>query len=205
LLRGLTTTISGSKQTLKYSLMSYGIYVLIAIPPTILLLPDVLSNAQLIEADRWVGWFSRSETFRNDYDMIAWISENIDSNDLIMVQNSHTSSFIYSFAIKNITSLPLGLPESEYKIQRAFDNQITWDRPQLLEQFIDNYNVKYVVLLTAPDSWGYKNPVILGGDRLLHNQKYSLQSYDNIFTNMSFLEPVKTFGTSKLYEVVPNA
>ncbi|MGH9987825.1 MAG: hypothetical protein ACRD8W_28115, partial [Nitrososphaeraceae archaeon] len=118
---------------------------------------------------------------------------------------SYTSAFIYSMALKNVTSLLLGEPESEYKVQRAFDNQIAWDRPQLLKEYIEEYDVRYVLLLMAPQAWGYSNPVVLGGDTLLHFQKYSVQRYDNIFTNMSFLNPVKTFGTSNLYEVVPNA
>ena len=194
-----------SDKTLRYSLISYGIYALIVIPSAILLFPDVLSNAQLTEADRWVGWYSRSNTFGNDYSMMAWISQNIDPNDLIMVQNSDTFSFIYSLAVKNVTSLALGLPESQNAVQRAFDSQITWNRPELLEQFVDRYDVKYVLLLTAPESWGYRNLAILGGDGLLHHQKYSVRGYDNILSNMTFLEPIKKFGSSNLYEVIPRS
>jgi hypothetical protein len=200
-----TTTFFKNKQSLilgKQSLMSYAIYVLIAVPPAVLFLPDVFSNAELEQADKWVGWFSRSKTFGNDYGMIEWISENTDSKDLIMVQNSRTSAFIYSFALKNLTSTILGIPETHYKVQRSFDNQIAWNRPELLEQFVNEYDVKYVLLLTAPSSWGYSNQAVLGGDRLQHSQKYGIQSYDNIFTNMSFLETVKKFGTSTLYEMV---
>jgi hypothetical protein len=192
---------SSRTKFLERSIRPIMVFVLIALPPAIIFLPDLFSNAQLIEADRWVGWFSRSLIFENDYNLLAWISENINSKDLIMVQNSYGTSILHSMAIKNVTSSVLGLPEPEQKIQVAFDNQIAWERPQLLKEFVERYNVKYVLLLSAPVSWGYSNPIILGGDTLLHIQKYNLQGYSSIFSNMSFLEPEKTFGSSVLYRV----
>jgi hypothetical protein len=163
---------------------------------SILFLSPFISHIRLEQANIW-GWFPRSDWFRMDYDLLAWISHNINSSALLMTDYSFTSSFIYSFSFKNVTAK--WYPDSPIEYERAKDSTITWNRPELLRQFIDKYDVKYIVLNSE---WNYLDIPGIGGEGLFHPKRFDVFQYSEIFSRMPFLKIVKQVGPSAVYEVV---
>jgi hypothetical protein len=187
-------SISIRQRTLNPSILKYCIVAGITVPIALFFLPYLISHATLEEADQSGAWFPRSEFFRNDYNILVWMNNNIDPNDLIMVDNSLTSLYINSLSLKNLTTTI----SVQSNIQRAFENQIVWERPELLEEFIERYDVKYVVLLTPSFQ---RSLINLGGDAMFHFNKYTNLGYRSFFDNMPFLESIAQYGDATVYKV----
>lgn len=196
LIASMKVVAEGKRKTVSINLIRYGSFLAIIIPITLILLPSLISHFTLQQAERH-GWFPRTETFRNDYEMMVWIHHNIGSKDLIMVDNSFTSRFINSLSLKNITVHPISTSDP-HEIQRFIQNQISWERPELLNQFIRNHDIKYVLLLSGPLEY---RPSSLGGEGKFQIKKYSNSDYHRLFDDMSILEPVKEYGNATIYEV----
>jgi hypothetical protein len=80
-----------------------------------------ISNITFEQTNLW-GWFPRTDWFRNNYHLLAWVSHNINSNDLLMTDYSYTSAFLDSFSLKNVTTK--WWPYSPMEIERARDSTI---------------------------------------------------------------------------------
>jgi hypothetical protein len=166
---------------------------------TIFFLSPLVSHLTFEQAEL-LGWFQTSDWFRNDYNLLLWISHNTSSTDLLMTDSSYTSRFINSFSLKNITSSLFFSYNNSSSAALAKDNAIAWDRPELfLKQFIDKYDVKYIVLVS---DWSYTDPKGKGGDDLFHAKRITADQYKEIFNQMPFLKAVKEVGPSAVYKVV---
>jgi hypothetical protein len=145
-----------------------------------------------------VGWIVQPAHFRNDYDLLAWVSHNVNMSDLIMTDYTYTSEFIQSFSLKNVTGTHnLILTPTDY--ERAKDSVIAWDRPTLLRSFIDRYDVKYILLDSEP---AHRIPPEIGGNDQYTNRIFTADQYREIFSHMPFLKVVKQVGSSAVYKVI---
>jgi hypothetical protein len=165
---------------------------------TIFFSSHLVSHITFEQADYW-GWFQTSSWFRNDFSLLAWLSHNTSSSDLLMTDYSYTSRFINSFSLKNVTS-PIVFSYNSSSLAAAKESSIAWDRPELfLKQFIDKYDVKYIVVLSE---WSNLNLKAKGGDDLFHTKRITSDQYKEIFSRMPFLKAVKEVGSAAVYEVV---
>jgi hypothetical protein len=147
-------------------------------------------------------WGNPNISFRNDYELLAWVSQNTDSSSLIMNDYSWNSEFLQSFSAKNITSSPW--PSSIDELAKARDSQIAWNRPEFIEDFIRKYNVSYVLLVDDPLDY---NPVSVGGDNQFYLKTINRITYKNIFNHMPFLKLMKEGpepDSGAVYKVVLN-
>jgi hypothetical protein len=160
-----------------------------------LFMPSLLSHATLEQADRW-DWIFGSSHFRNDYNLLAWASHNINMSDLIMIDYTYTSRSIHSFSLKNTTHTQF--PHTEAEIERDKNNAIAWNRPTLLRSFIDRYNVKYIFLDSESS---HRLPPEVAGDDKYSPRVFDAQHYREILDRMPFLKLVKQFGAAAIYQV----
>ena len=147
-------------------------------------------------------WGNPNVSFRNDYELLAWVSQNTDSSSLIMNDYSWNSQFLESFSVKNITSSYW--PSSIDELARARDSQIAWNRPEFIEDFIRKYNVSYVLLVDDPLDF---NPLIAGGDNQFYLKTINRITYKNIFNHMPFLKLIKDGpepDSGAIYKVILN-
>jgi hypothetical protein len=163
---------------------------------SVFFLSPFISHITFEQRDLW-SWFPRSDWFRNDYDLLAWVSRNTNARDLLMTDYSYTSVFLDSFSLKNVTAK--WWPDSPIEFERAKDSTIAWNRPELLRQFIDKYDVKYIVLNSE---WSYLDLTAIGGDGLFHAKRFSVEQYMEIFSQMPFLKVVNQVGSAAVYKVV---
>lgn len=163
---------------------------------SILFLNPLISYATFEIPEMW-GWFPTSEFFQNDYDLLVWISKNIEHTDLIMTDYSFTSGFVQSFSIKNVTS-SIWI-SSDYEIARAKEGQLAWSNPQVLPQYLQKYDIKYVLLNSE---WGYKNYLGIEGEKKYLPKEYNVKQMGLILSKYPFLEPVKEVGKSSVYKVL---
>ena len=159
-------------------------------------MPSVLSQITFEQAKEY-GWIVATPSFRNDYELFAWVSSNVNESDLIMTDYTYTSKSIQSFSLKNVTAAPY--PSSPLQVERAKDNVIAWDRPTLLKSFLKNYEVKYLLL---DSELGHRIPPEIGGDDQYRSRIFSPNQYIEIFNHMPFLKIVKQVGSSTLYKVI---
>jgi hypothetical protein len=159
-------------------------------------MPSVLSQISFVQAKLY-GWIFATPSFRNDYELLAWISSNVNETDLIMTDYTYSSKSIQSFSLKNVTATPY--PTSPLEVERAKDNAIAWDRPTLLRPFLKNYAVKYVFL---DSELGHRIPPEIGGDDRYVSKIFSPNQYIRIFNHMPFLKIIKQVGSSALYKVL---
>jgi hypothetical protein len=159
-------------------------------------MPSVLSQISFVQAKLY-GWIFATPSFRNDYELLAWISSNVNETDLIMTDYTYSSKSIQSFSLKNVTATPY--PTSPLEVERAKDNAIAWDRPTLLRSFLKNYAVKYILL---DSELGHRIPPEIGGDDRYVSKIFSPNQYVRIFNHMPFLKIIKQVGSSTLYKVL---
>ncbi|HEY7227356.1 MAG TPA: hypothetical protein VH481_04460, partial [Nitrososphaeraceae archaeon] len=159
-------------------------------------MPSVLSQISFVQAKLY-GWIFATPSFRNDYELLAWISSNVNETDLIMTDYTYSSKSIQSFSLKNVTATPY--PTSPLEVERAKDNAIAWDRPTLLRSFLKNYAVKYILL---DSELGHRIPPEIGGDDRYVSKIFSPNQYIRIFNHMPFLKIIKQVGSSTLYKVL---
>ena len=110
-------------------------------------LPSVISNISLEQAQLW-NWIFGRQNFENDYTLFAWIAQNVNASDLIMTDYSYAARSIHSFSLKNVTTHPF--PNSPSEIEKDKNNAIVWNRPTLLRDFVEKYNIKYILLDSEP-------------------------------------------------------
>jgi len=163
---------------------------------SVFFIPSVLSQITLEQAKEY-GWIFATPNFRNDYELLAWVSNNINGSDLIMTDYTYTSKSIQSFSLKNVTANPY--PSSPLEVERAKDNVIAWDRPSLLRSFLKTYEVKYILL---DSELGHRIPPEIGGNDRYDSKIFSPTQYIQIFSHMPFLKIVKQVGSSTLYKVL---
>jgi hypothetical protein len=159
-------------------------------------MPSVLSQISFEQAKLY-GWIFATPNFRDDYELLAWVSSNVNESDLIMTDYTYSSKSIQSFSLKNVTATPY--PTSPLEVERAKDNVIAWDRPTLLRSFLQNYAVKYILL---DSEQGHRIPPEIGGDDRYVSRIFSPNQYIQIFNHMPFLKIVKQVGSSTLYKVL---
>jgi len=157
---------------------------------SILFLDPLISHATFEEAERW-GWFPNTKFFQNDYDLLVWISKNIEPTELMMTDYSYTSKFIQSFSVKNVTA-SIWIT-SDFEIERAREGQSAWANPQLLPDYIQKYDIKYVVLNSE---WGIRDNLKIGDVNAYRAKDYTIKEYGLFFSKFPFLDPVKKVGTS---------
>ena len=189
------TTISSyiSNRNLSRIIIGTSSIVLISI----LFLGPLISHATLEQAEKW-GWFPTSKSFQKNYDFLAWISNNIKYEDLMMTDYSYTSKFIQSFSIQNVTASTWPT-SSDLDIARAKESQFTWENPQNFPNYLQKYDIKYVLINSE---WGYKNNLLIGNDSEYLSKDYNMKQYRGIFLKFAFLEPVKETDTAIIYKVL---
>ena len=163
---------------------------------SVFFMPSVLSQITLEQAKEY-GWVVATPNFRSDYELLAWVSKNVNESDLIMTDYTYTSKSIQSFSLKNVTANPY--PSSPLEVERAKDNVIAWDRPSLLRSFLRTYEVKYILL---DSELGHRIPPEIGGDDRYDSRIFNPNQYIQIFSHMPFLKIVKQVGSSTLYKVL---
>jgi len=163
---------------------------------SILFLNPLISHATLEQAEIF-DWFPSSKSFQNDYYLLAWISENIEYKDLMMTDYSFTSKFIHSFSIQNVTASIWFT--SDFDIERAKEAQLAWANPQTFPNFLQKYDIKYVLLNSE---WGFKSSLLIVDDKKYLAKEISPKKYREILSKFPFLEPVKEIGTSSVYKVL---
>jgi hypothetical protein len=134
---------------------------------------------------------------RNDFPLLTWMSQNINSSDLIMTDYSWESTYLNLFSLKNTTATYW--PDSAEEMTRARFNQMAWDRPgEFIEDFIKKYNVKYIFVSSDPV---FFNPNAIGGDNLYYLKNIKPDQYKDIFESLPFLEKVRE-TSGAVYRVV---
>jgi hypothetical protein len=163
---------------------------------SIFFLPSLVSHGTLEQAEHW-DWIFGSAHFKNDYNLLAWMSNNINMSDLIMTDYTYTSKSIHSFSLKNTTHNPF--PHSQTEIERDKNNAVAWDRLTLLRSFVNRYDVKYILLDSEPL---HRLPPEVGGDDVYSNRVFDTDQYKEIFSHMPFLKLIKEFDSAAVYEVM---
>jgi len=163
---------------------------------SILFLDPLISHATFEQAER-LGWFPHTKSFQNDYDLLVWISKNIEPTELMMTDYSYTSKFIQSFSIKNVTA-SIWIT-SNFEIERAREGQSVWANPQLLPDYIQKYDIKYVVLNSE---WAIRDNLKIGDVNAYRAKDHTIKEYGLFFSKFPFLEQVKEVGTSAVYKVL---
>jgi hypothetical protein len=158
-------------------------------------IPSLVSHGTLEQAVHW-DWIFGSPHFRNDYNLLAWVSHNINTSDLIMIDYTYTSKSIHSFSLKNTTHN--AFPHTQTEIERDKNNAVTWDRPTFLRSFVDRYDVKFILLDSEPS---HRLPPEVGGDDKYSARLFDAKQYREVLDHMPFLKLIKEFGSSALYEV----
>lgn len=159
-------------------------------------LPSLVSNMSLEQAQLW-NWIFGSKNFENDYALLAWIAQNVNSSDLVMTDYSYVARSIHSFSLKNVTTHPF--PNSPAEIEMDRNNAIVWSRPTLLRDFVERYDVRYILLDSEPY---HRVPPEVSGDDEYNQRAYDINQYREIFSHMPFLKIVKQVGESTIYKVL---
>lgn len=145
-------------------------------------------------------WGYPSSELENSYKLLTWISQNTNSSSPIMTDYSWPSLFLNSFSLKNVTSTYW--PSTFEDFARARESQIAWSRPELLRDFINKYDIEYVLLTSSPLVF---NPTVIGGDSLFYFNNITPNAYQNIFKDLPFLKKVREDPSGgAIYKVVIN-
>jgi hypothetical protein len=190
---------SDSKAKIKKVLLDISKPIFVAVVISVFFLSAIIYNLSFENAK---FWGNPNISFRNDYELLAWISQNTDSSSLIMNDFSWNSQFLQSFSAKNVTA---GFwPSSIDELAKARDNQIAWNRPEFIEDFIRKYNVSYVLLVDDPLDF---NPLTVGGDNQFYLKTINRITYKSIFAHMPILKLIKDGpepDSGAIYEVILN-
>jgi hypothetical protein len=158
--------------------------------------PSLLSTFDSAQANQgWFGLTGGSE----DYTVLAWVSDNIPSTDLIMNDYSYTSLFLQSFAIKNVTCKQTLSGESD--IDRATAVHAFWKTPSdymLFANLVKEYNISYV-LVTSED--GYRDWAPAGGDGSYKPKPFGKDTIQ-VFDNNPYLIPVFKIDSAGVFQVI---
>ncbi len=170
----------------------------------ILFSPSFLANLTLEETVR-LGDFPRSANFRNDYELLLWLHNNVAINDVILNECTFTSFYLRGFSMKNVTC---GIQMSQnmigYLVQlvRPF-----WDEPSesLLIKIIQTYHVKYIFLDSEPMYWtlynNWKPGVGSSTPYEYRNKPHDPGYYRSFFQRLSYVKVVVSKGEAAIYKV----
>ena len=190
---------SDSKARIKKVLLNFSKPIFAIAVISIFFLSAIVYNMSFENAKYWGN---PNISFKNDYELLAWVSQNTDSSTLIMNDYSWNSQFLESFSAKNITSSYW--PSTIDELGKARDSQIAWNRPEFMEDFIRKYNVSYILLVADPLDF---NPLIAGGDNQFYLKTINRITYKNIFNHMPFLKLMKDGpepDSGAIYKVILN-
>ena len=190
---------SDSKARIKKVLLNFSKPIFAVAVISIFFLSAIIYNMSFENAKYWGN---PNISFKNDYELLAWVSQNTDSSSLIMNDYSWNSQFLESFSAKNITSSYW--PSTIDELGKARDSQIAWNRPEFMEDFIRKYNVSYILLVDDPLDF---NPLVVGGDNQFYLKTINRITYKNIFNHMPFLKLMKDGpepDSGAIYKVIGN-
>lgn len=173
-------------------------FMIITIITFAIFMPNLVSHFTFEQAEHY-SWHPRSKYFRNDYNVLLWIHENVKPDELILNDYSYTSQFLLSFSLKNVTcSYHLNSP---YEVDRAIDAQKFWEDPANSTLFLyltKKYDIKYVLLTSEGryDDW-----VGIGGDNVYKEKPFKVEQYKIILDDHPFLKLLFESGQNGVYKV----
>lgn len=159
--------------------------------------PSLFSHFTFEPAYRY-SWLNR-HGLKNDYNVLLWIHESIQSNELIMNDYSYTSQYLPSFSIKNLTSKIL--LNSDNELSRAIAVQDFWKDPTDLDHFVElveNYSISYILVTSER---GYSNWEGIGGDNKYTSKPYSASEYKKVLSDNPLVELLFEKGDAAVYSV----
>jgi len=171
--------------------------VVVALIISLVFAPSLFSNFSFEQAKKY-SWLTR-HGFANDYDVLLWIHENIQPDELILNDYSYTSRYLLSFSVKNVTAKYHF--NSEYERNRAIEAQGFWRDPTNITLFlrlVEKYNISYVLLTSE---WGYHNWVGISGDNKYVSKPFTPSEYKRILDNHPYLELMFEKGVASVYRV----
>jgi len=141
------------------------------------------------------GWFTHTNSFEDDRYIIEWISENVNTNDLILNDMSYDGMSIWSYSLQNVTH---NLWMKNVYRERFIDLQTILDDPTDVNStyhLLKKYNVSYVFVSAE---WGHQ---MYGDPYWYQTKKYSPSQIVRVFDAYPFLESIIESGNAKLYKI----